>query len=116
MKINVSTQNMCWLQIILVQWLCATHLDSFLLLRPCSGVLDDMEYGCYCQWFDHVLKKDPPQVDLIGIEAVLCTDAQFSLVSSYSLFKVKSWSVLPEITTARKKGRKTCYSGIYKWS
>lgn len=30
-----------------------------------SGVLDDMEYGCYCQWFDHILKKDPPHIDLI---------------------------------------------------
>ena len=31
-----------------------------------SGVLDDMEYGCYTQWFDHIVKKDPPQIDLIG--------------------------------------------------
>ena len=31
-----------------------------------SGILDDMEYECYCQWFDHMLKKDPPHIDLIG--------------------------------------------------
>ena len=31
-----------------------------------SGVLDKMEYGCYCQWFDQVVKRDPPPIDLIG--------------------------------------------------
>jgi len=25
-----------------------------------------MEYGCYCLWFDQVVKKDPPPIDLIG--------------------------------------------------
>lgn len=31
-----------------------------------SGVIDDMEYACYCQWFDYVLKRNSPQLDLIG--------------------------------------------------
>jgi len=31
-----------------------------------SGIIDDMEYACYCQWFDHVTKQNPPQLDLIG--------------------------------------------------
>lgn len=42
------------------------HVSGLALLY-CSGVLDDMEYECYCQWFDHILKKEPPHIDLIGI-------------------------------------------------
>lgn len=38
----------------------------FVSLCVCSGVIDDMEYGCYCQWFDYVLKQNRPQLDLIG--------------------------------------------------
>lgn len=36
-----------------------------------SGVLDDMEYACYNQWFDHILKKEPPHIDLIGMNTNL---------------------------------------------
>lgn len=25
-----------------------------------------MEYGCYTKWFDHIVQKDPPKIDLIG--------------------------------------------------
>lgn len=41
---------------------------NILFGRNCnfSGVLDDMEFGCYTQWFDHLVKKEPPQLDLIG--------------------------------------------------
>ena len=31
-----------------------------------SGVIDAMEYACYCQWFDYVTKQNPPHLDLIG--------------------------------------------------
>lgn len=50
------------------------HLVCVILLSYCSGVLDDMEYECYCQWFDHIVKKDRPQIDLIGIPHVLAVD------------------------------------------
>ncbi|CAI8019917.1 Thymidine kinase 2, mitochondrial [Geodia barretti] len=30
-----------------------------------SGVMDDMEHECYCQWFDLVTRQSPPQLDLI---------------------------------------------------
>lgn len=30
-----------------------------------SGVLDKMEYTCYCQWFDYVTQQNPPHLDLI---------------------------------------------------
>ena len=33
----------------------------------CSGILDDMEYGCYGQLFDHITQSNPPQLDLIGM-------------------------------------------------
>ena len=39
---------------------------TYFLALLISGVLDKMEYGCYCQWFDQVVKKDPPPIDLIG--------------------------------------------------
>lgn len=38
----------------------------FQLLYYYSGVLDDMEYECYKQWFDHIMKMEPPHLDLIG--------------------------------------------------
>ncbi|KAL5491979.1 hypothetical protein EMCRGX_G017360 [Ephydatia muelleri] len=30
-----------------------------------NKVIDDMEYGCYCHWFDYIMKQNPPHVDLI---------------------------------------------------
>ena len=32
----------------------------------CSNIIDDMEYACYCQWFDYIMKQNRPQLDLIG--------------------------------------------------
>ena len=40
--------------------------QSSLSLPSSSGVMDDMEHGCYSQWFDYVTKHSPPQLDLIG--------------------------------------------------
>ena len=31
-----------------------------------SGILNDMEFSCYCQWFDHLVQQNPPKLDLIG--------------------------------------------------
>ena len=31
-----------------------------------SDLMDDGEFACYCRWFDHLMKVDPPQLDLIG--------------------------------------------------
>lgn len=30
-----------------------------------SKIIDDMEYSCYCQWFDYITRQNPPQLDLI---------------------------------------------------
>lgn len=30
-------------------------------------MMDDMEHQCYCEWFDHTTKQNPPQLDLIGM-------------------------------------------------
>ena len=37
-----------------------------LVSNSSSGILDDMEYACYCQMFDHMTQQNPPQLDLIG--------------------------------------------------
>ena len=41
-------------------------ISPYYLFVLSSGILDDMEYGCYTKWFDHIVLKDPPKVDLIG--------------------------------------------------
>lgn len=46
-----------------MQCVCVCSITILLL---CSGVLDDMEYACYCRWFDHIVQSNPPKVDLIG--------------------------------------------------
>ncbi|XP_064384171.1 thymidine kinase 2, mitochondrial-like [Halichondria panicea] len=30
-----------------------------------NGILNDMEFSCYCQWFDHLVQQNPPKLDLI---------------------------------------------------
>lgn len=36
-----------------------------------SKIIDDMEYSCYCQWFDYITRQNPPQLDLIGKSSVI---------------------------------------------
>ena len=42
-----------------------------------QGLMDDMEYNCYCEWFDHVVQRAPPPLDLIvylRADPVTCMD------------------------------------------
>ncbi len=49
-----------------------------------SGILNDMEFACYCQWFDHLMQQNPPKLDLIGkprIVSVVILGLLFSVFS-----------------------------------
>ena len=46
-----------------------------------SGLMDDMEYKCYTEWFDFLMAKNRPQLDLIGKKWFLAGLVKYMLVS-----------------------------------
>lgn len=75
----------------------------------CSGVLDNTEYACYCRWFDHIIKTNPPKIDLIGErEREREGDACYCV---FSLLEVLTGCVYEKTAATGKTGGEACHSG-----
>lgn len=100
------------------------HIAIRIFLFYSSEILNDMEFACYCHWFDHLIQQNPPKLDLIGefyhSRTVSRTSTWFlflhpsnsdHIVCCNSLPSLFAWSLLSEIATKRKEGGETGYVG-----
>ena len=86
---------------------------TILPIPPSRGILDDMEYGCYCQLFDHIIQHNPPQLDLIGMLTLMMVACCCISVPSYSLSAFITWSMLWQAFAKRKEGGETSDIGKF---
>ncbi len=76
----------------------------------CSGAMDNAEYACYCDMFDHMTEASPPLVDLIG-QSIVTMVIIGPPMCLCSIFENVARNMLSEINETQSERRKTSDSG-----
>ena len=70
---------------------CSDHMLSCFHCSVCSGLMDDLEYQCYTEWFDFLMKDSRPQLDLIGELSLVASSFDLSLYAACHCYQVFIW-------------------------